>query len=78
MPDNAPAIGAGSPEGLVLATGHHRNGILLAPLTAELGAKLLCGEQMDTSERALLDACDPRRFAGGSAKTSSLVAAVHA
>jgi glycine oxidase len=78
MPDNAPAIGAGSPEGLVLATGHHRNGILLAPLTAELGAKLLCGEQMDTSERALLDACDPRRFAGGSAETSSLVAAVHA
>jgi glycine oxidase len=78
MPDNAPAIGAGSPEGLVLATGHHRNGILLAPLTAELGAKLLCGEQMDASERALLDACDPRRFAGGSAEQPSLVAAVHA
>jgi glycine oxidase len=76
MPDNAPAIGAGSPEGLVLATGHHRNGILLAPLTAELAAKLLCGEQMDASERALLDACDPRRFAGGSVETSSL--AVHA
>jgi glycine oxidase len=76
MPDNAPAIGAGSPEGLVLATGHHRNGILLAPLTAELAAKLLCGEQMDASERALLDACGPRRFAGGSVETSSL--AVHA
>ncbi len=78
MPDNAPAIGAGSPEGLVLATGHHRNGILLAPLTAELGAKLLCGEQMDAGERALLDACDPRRFAGGSVETSSLAEAVHA
>jgi glycine oxidase len=78
MPDNAPAIGAGSPEGLLLATGHHRNGILLAPLTAELGAKLLCGERIDASERALLDACDPRRFAGGSPEQPSLVEAVHA
>ncbi|HST32347.1 MAG TPA: glycine oxidase ThiO [Solirubrobacteraceae bacterium] len=78
MPDNAPAIGAGSPEGLTLATGHHRNGILLAPLTAELGAKLLCGERIDARERALLDACDPRRFAGASAETPSPAEAVHA
>jgi glycine oxidase len=34
-PDNLPLIGPGAVEGLVLATGHHRNGILLAPLTAE-------------------------------------------
>jgi glycine oxidase len=33
-PDNLPLIGPGTVEGLVLATGHHRNGILLAPLTA--------------------------------------------
>jgi glycine oxidase len=78
MPDNAPAIGAGSPEGLLLATGHHRNGILLAPLTAELGAKLLCGERIDASERALLDACDPRRFAGGAAEQRGPAEAVHA
>ncbi|GGM27881.1 glycine oxidase ThiO [Promicromonospora citrea] len=32
-PDNAPLIGWAA-EGLYLATGHHRNGILLAPLTA--------------------------------------------
>ncbi len=32
-PDNEPVIGAGEPEGLVLATGHYRNGVLLAPLT---------------------------------------------
>ncbi len=76
MPDNAPAIGPGSPEGLLLATGHHRNGILLAPLTAQLGAKLLFGEQIDASEQALLDACDPRRFAGGSAGRSTLAEAV--
>jgi glycine oxidase len=78
MPDNAPAIGPGSPEGLTLATGHHRNGILLAPLTAELGAELLCGERIDASERALLDACDPRRFAGASAPSPSAAEAVHA
>ncbi|HTB51077.1 MAG TPA: FAD-dependent oxidoreductase [Solirubrobacteraceae bacterium] len=35
-PDNAPVIGPGAIEGLTWATGHHRNGILLAPLTAEL------------------------------------------
>jgi glycine oxidase len=40
-PDNAPIIGPGAVEGLVWATGHHRNGILLAPLTAELVASLL-------------------------------------
>ena len=34
-PDNMPLIGSGALEGLVLATGHYRNGILLAPLTAE-------------------------------------------
>ena len=35
-PDNAPAIGAAAVDGLIWATGHYRNGILLAPLTAEL------------------------------------------
>jgi glycine oxidase len=36
-PDNAPVLGrCGEVEGLVWATGHHRNGILLAPVTAEL------------------------------------------
>jgi glycine oxidase len=34
-PDNLPRIGPGAVEGLVLATGHFRNGILLAPLTAD-------------------------------------------
>ncbi len=33
-PDNLPLIGPGAIDGLVLATGHYRNGILLAPLTA--------------------------------------------
>jgi glycine oxidase len=59
-PDNAPAIGRGEPDGLVWATGHYRNGILLAPLTAQLVVDLIDGERADAE---LLDACAPRRFA---------------
>ena len=33
--DDAPILGPGPVEGLYLATGHHRNGILLAPATAD-------------------------------------------
>ncbi|HVY96189.1 MAG TPA: FAD-dependent oxidoreductase [Solirubrobacterales bacterium] len=43
-PDNLPLIGAGGIDGLYLATGHYRNGILLAPLTAEWLAADLAGE----------------------------------
>jgi glycine oxidase len=42
-PDNLPLIGPGAIEGLVLATGHYRNGILLAPLTADAVAAMLVG-----------------------------------
>jgi glycine oxidase len=42
-PDNAPLVGPGAVDGLVWATGHHRNGILLTPLTAELVAEALTG-----------------------------------
>jgi glycine oxidase len=60
-PDNAPAIGPGALEGLTWATGHYRNGILLAPLTAELIIGVL---EHGTAERdPLLGACDPLRFA---------------
>ena len=33
--DDAPILGPSPLEGLIVATGHHRNGILLAPVTAE-------------------------------------------
>ena len=59
-PDNAPAIGAGGLDGLLWATGHHRNGILLAPLTAALVTDLLCGRG---GSGPLLATCDPLRFA---------------
>lgn len=34
-PDNKPVVGTTTVEGLVVATGHHRNGILLTPVTAD-------------------------------------------
>ncbi len=43
-PDNLPLIGPGAIDGLLLATGHFRNGILLAPLTADRIAATLAGE----------------------------------
>ncbi len=65
-PDNTPVIGPGALEGLVWATGHHRNGILLAPLTAELLAGVLArSARGDAKHRALLCACDPSRFGPG-------------
>jgi glycine oxidase len=35
-PDQLPILGPGDIDGLVFATGHYRNGILLAPVTAKL------------------------------------------
>jgi glycine oxidase len=44
-PDNAPILGPTGPEGLLAATGHFRNGILLTPLTADAVADLLEGKE---------------------------------
>ena len=44
-PDGAPAIGPGAIPGLHWATGHHRSGILLAPLTAALVVSALLGDR---------------------------------
>jgi glycine oxidase len=48
-PDNLPVIGTGSVGGLRWATGHRRGGILLAPVTAELVAAALAGENLPKS-----------------------------
>jgi glycine oxidase len=40
-PDNAPIIGPSAIDGLIHATGHYRNGILLAPVTADGVATLI-------------------------------------
>jgi len=62
-PDNTPAIGAAALEGLTWATGHHRNGILLAPLTAELVAGLFDPSVARPDAEELLAACAPERLA---------------
>ena len=46
--DDAPMLGPSGIDGLVVATGHHRNGILLTPLTVEaMSAYLLTGRLSD-------------------------------
>jgi glycine oxidase len=42
--DNAPVLGPGAIEGLHWATGHHRHGILLTPITAEIVSRALVGD----------------------------------
>jgi glycine oxidase len=57
--DNAPLIGETSVPGLFAATGHYRNGILLAPVTAcALVERLVTG-----TAPALIESFSPLRFA---------------
>ncbi|WP_432977270.1 glycine oxidase ThiO [Dactylosporangium sp. CA-233914] len=42
-PDNAPIVGALHGTDAIVATGHHRNGVLLAPVTAAAVADLVTG-----------------------------------
>lgn len=57
--DELPAIGrASSIEGVVYATGHYRNGVLLAPLTAVLVADLV----LENRERNELSLTKPARL----------------
>lgn len=57
--DHLPLVGPSGVPGLVLATGHHRNGVLLTPLTASVVDALLTGTPAPDAARA----CDPRRLA---------------
>jgi len=58
-PDNAPMIGWAGIDGLMIAGGHHRNGVLLAPFTAATVGALLRGEPAPAAAVALT----PERFA---------------
>jgi glycine oxidase len=60
-PDNAPMLGPAGPEGLVVATGHYRNGILLTPVTADAIAELLASGRVPE----LIAPFGPERFAAG-------------
>ena len=70
-PDNAPVVGrTPEVEGLVWATGHGRNGVLLAPITADAVAALTRGEQVPEP----LERFGPERF-GKRARAPAAVAA---
>lgn len=57
--DGLPIIGrAPGIEGLVYATGHYRNGILLAPITGELISRMV----VDRATPEMLSAFSPKRF----------------
>jgi glycine/D-amino acid oxidase-like deaminating enzyme len=56
-PDNLPIVGRSAVDGLLLGTGHFRNGIMLAPITAEAVAATLAGEPIPAS----MTPADPSR-----------------
>ncbi|RJL31379.1 glycine oxidase ThiO [Bailinhaonella thermotolerans] len=58
-PDNLPLIGPVPGTRVIAATGHGRNGVLLAPFTAETVVRTLTGGEPGE----LAAACDPGRFA---------------
>ena len=49
--DDAPILGPAAIDGLVYATGHHRNGILLTPVTADAIARLVLDGELDAAIR---------------------------
>jgi glycine oxidase len=61
-PDEGPLLGASPIPGLWLAAGHHRNGVLLAAITAELLGLCLAGKEGSAEQHSLLDAFRWDRF----------------
>ncbi|MFF1958649.1 glycine oxidase ThiO [Streptomyces sp. NPDC058220] len=58
-PDNAPLLGPTALPGLHLATGHHRNGVLLTPVTGDVMAAVLTTGELPEEARPFT----PARFA---------------
>jgi len=57
--DDAPMLGPGALDGLVIATGHHRNGILLTPVTAAVVSSYILTGRLPELARPF----SPERFA---------------
>ncbi|MEU1451412.1 glycine oxidase ThiO [Streptomyces avermitilis] len=57
-PDNAPLLGPTELDGLLLATGHFRNGVLLTPITGDAMAHVLTTGELPDEARPF----SPRRF----------------
>ncbi|WP_254812733.1 glycine oxidase ThiO [Streptomyces cavourensis] len=62
-PDNAPLLGPTALPGLLLATGHHRNGVLLTPVTGDAMAEALTTGELPEVARPFA----PGRFASAGA-----------
>ncbi len=65
-PDNAPMLGPTALPGLLLASGHFRNGVLLTPITGDVMAEALTSGELPPEARPF----SPRRFAAPSATSS--------
>ncbi|MBP5924498.1 glycine oxidase ThiO [Streptomyces sp. LBUM 1483] len=63
-PDNAPLLGPTGLDGLILATGHHRNGVLLTPVTGDVLAHVLTTGELPEEARDFT----PLRFRSGAAR----------
>ena len=63
-PDEGPLLGESSIQGLWLACGHHRNGVLLAAISADLVTESLLNNLSSGDEQKLLQAFSWRRFEG--------------
>ncbi|MBV7694866.1 glycine oxidase ThiO [Streptomyces sp. TRM70350] len=57
-PDNAPLLGPTDLDGLLLATGHYRNGVLLTPVTGDAMAHVLTTGELPDEARPFT----PKRF----------------
>jgi glycine oxidase len=66
-PDNLPIIGPTPIDGLFIATGHYRNGILLAPITAKLVRDWIVDQKMPATARIF----SPLRFADQNSQVSA-------
>jgi glycine oxidase len=72
-PDHLPSLGPTDIEGLLIATGHFRNGILLAPITAKLIAEWITTQRtfVNSGTNVNWDTFSPMRFAKSSANAVS-------
>jgi glycine oxidase len=66
-PDHLPLLGAGGIDGLTIATGHYRNGILLTPITAKLVREWIVEKRVSMDWEIF----DPLRFSKAGSVTDS-------
>jgi glycine oxidase len=71
-PDNLPILGPTDIGGLYMATGHYRNGILLAPATARLLSQWILGGKFELDTERF----SPRRFSDAKSAATKIATAI--